>query len=117
MEDDAHQLDELTSHLRVTKTYLKAKYRLSDLLRAHRYDHITNKLKRWIENGAPDKGDLEEDSYTILRQNYMRKEGRLYLNKGWDRCLQKTRGRQDPIQIQRDSVGATLSNRTFIQVT
>ena len=38
-------------------------------------------LKRWIENGAPDKGDLEEDCYRILRQFFMQKEGRLYLNK------------------------------------
>ena len=56
---------------RVMKTYLKARYRLSDLL----------DLKRWIENGSPDKGDLEEDSYRILRQYFMQKEGRLYLNK------------------------------------
>ena len=35
-------------------------------------------FEKWIENGAPDKGDLEEDSYSILRQHYMQKEGRLY---------------------------------------
>ena len=34
MEDDTHQQDETNSHLRVMKTYLKARYRLSDLLRA-----------------------------------------------------------------------------------
>ena len=42
---------------------------------------MTSNLKRLIENGAPDKGDLEEDSYRILRQYFMQKEGRLYLNK------------------------------------
>ena len=42
---------------------------------------MTSNLKRWIENGRPDKGDLEEDSYRILRQFFMQKEGRLYLNK------------------------------------
>ena len=63
------------------KTYLKARYRLSDLLSAQRIDGMTSNLKRWIENGAPDKGDLEEDSYGILRQYYLQKEGRLYLNK------------------------------------
>ena len=42
---------------------------------------MTSNLKRWIENGSPDKGDLEEDSYRILRQYIMPKEGRLYLNK------------------------------------
>ena len=42
---------------------------------------MTSNLKRWIENGAPDKRDLEEDSYRKLRQNFMQKEGRLCLNK------------------------------------
>ena len=30
---------------------------------------MTSDLKRWIENGAPDEGNLEEDSYRIMRQN------------------------------------------------
>ena len=81
MEDDAHQPNELISQLRVMKTYLKARYRLSDLLRAQKNDRMTSNLKRWIENGAPDKSDLEEDSYRILRQYFMHEEGRLYLNK------------------------------------
>ena len=81
MEEDTHQPNELNSQTRVMKTYLKARYRLSDLLRAQRNDRMTSNLKRWIGNGAPDKGDLEEDSYRILRQYFMQKEGRLYLNK------------------------------------
>ena len=81
MEEDTHQLNELNSQMRVMKTYLKARYRLSDLLRAQRNDRMTSNLKRWIEIGSPDKGDLEEDSYCILRQYFMQKEGRLYLNK------------------------------------
>ena len=82
MEDDTHQQpDEMNSQLRVLKTYFKARYRLSDLLRAQRNDRMKSNLKRWIGNGAPDKCDLEEDSYRILRQYFMQKEGRLYLNK------------------------------------
>ena len=81
MEEDTHQPNELNSQMRVMKTYLKARYRLSDLLRAQRNDRMTSNLKRWIENGSPDKGDLEEDSNRILRQYFMQKEGRLYLNK------------------------------------
>ena len=81
MEEDTHQPNELNSQMRVMKTYLKARYRLSDLLRAQRNDRMASNLKRWIEIGAPDKGDLEEDSYRILRQYFMEKEGRLYLNK------------------------------------
>ena len=68
MEDDAH--------FRITKTYLKARCKLSDILRLQRSDRMTSILKRWIEKGAPDKGDLEEDSYRILRQYFLQKEGR-----------------------------------------
>ena len=60
IEDDAYQPDELSSQLRVMKTYLKARYRLSDLIRAQRNDRMTSNLKRRIENGATDKGDLED---------------------------------------------------------
>ena len=81
MEEDTHQPNELNSQMRVMKTYLKARYRLSDLLRAQRNDRMTSNPKRWIENGSTDKWDLEEDSYRILRQYFMQKEGRLYLNK------------------------------------
>ena len=35
---------------------------------------MTSSLKRWIENGAPDKGDLEEDSYKILKQFYLNRK-------------------------------------------
>ena len=47
MEDDAHQPDELSSQLRFMKTYLKARCRLSDLLRAQRNERMTSKLKRF----------------------------------------------------------------------
>ena len=65
MEDDTHHPDELNCHLRLMKTYLKARYSFSDLLRAQRNGHMTSNLKRWIENGSPYKGDLEADSYQI----------------------------------------------------
>ena len=81
MEEDTHQSNELNSQMRDMKTYLKARYILSDLLRAQRKDRMTSNLKRWIEYGSPDKADLEEDSYRILRQYFTQKEGRLYLNK------------------------------------
>ena len=81
MEDDTHQPEEMNSQLRVMKTYLMARYRISDLLRAQRNHRMTSNLKRWIKNGAADKGELEIDSYRNLRQYFMHKEGRLYLNK------------------------------------
>ena len=65
MEDDTHQPNEMYNQLRVMKTYLKAIYRLSCLLRAQRKDRMTSNLKMWIENETPDKGDREEDSYVF----------------------------------------------------
>ena len=56
--DDAHAPEIMSGQMNVVKTYLKARYRLSDLLRAQRNDRMTSSLKRWIENGAPDKGDF-----------------------------------------------------------
>ena len=79
--DDAHAPEIMSGQMNVVKTYLKAKYRLSHLLRAQRNDRMTSSLKRWIENGAPDKGDLEEDSYKILKQFYLKRNELLYLNK------------------------------------
>ena len=79
--DDAHAPEVIIGQLNVVKTYLKVRYRLSDLLRAQLKDRMTSNLKRWIENGAPDKGDLEEDSYKILKQIYMKRKDLLYLKK------------------------------------
>ena len=42
---------------------------------------MTSNWKKWIENGTTDEGGLEEDSCRILRQYFMQKEGRSYLNK------------------------------------
>ena len=80
---------------------MKARYRLSDLLRAQRNDRMTSNLKRWIENNAPDKGDLEEFNYRVLRQYFMQKEGRweIIFEQGRDCGLQEKRRRQSPIQV------------------
>ena len=83
--DDAHAPEIMSGQMNVVKTYLKARYRLSDLLRAQRNDRMTSSLKRWI-----DKGDLEEDSYKILKQFYLKRNDLLYLNKdGIVACRQK----------------------------
>ena len=79
--DDAQAPETMSGLLNVVKTYLKARYRLSDLLRAQRNDIMTSNLKIWVENGAPDKGDLEEDSYKILKQFYIKRKDLLYLNR------------------------------------
>ena len=41
---------------------------------------MTSNLRNWIES-APDKGDLEEDSYKISKQFYLKRKDLLYLNK------------------------------------
>ena len=105
MEEDTHQPNELKSQMRVMKTYLKARYRLSDLLRAQRNDRMKSNLKRWIENGSPDKGDLEKDSYRILRQYFMQKEGRLYLNK--DGILACKRREEDRVLYKKENLYRT----------
>ena len=88
--DDAHAPEIISGQLNVVKTYLKVRYRLSDLLWAQRNDRMTSNLKRWVKNGAPDKGDLKEDSYNILKQFYMKRKNLLYLNKdGIVACKQK----------------------------
>ena len=102
MEEDIHQPNELNSQMRVKKTYLKARYSLSDLLRAQRNDRMTSNLKRWIENGSPDKGDLEEDSYRMLRQYFMQMEGRLYLIK--DGIVACKRREEDKVSYKYNSI-------------
>ena len=42
---------------------------------------MTSNLKRSIENGVPDKGDLKENNYKILKQLYMMRRDLLYLKK------------------------------------
>ena len=79
--DDAQAPEIMNGQLNVIQTYLKARHRLSDFLRAQRNDRMTSNLKRWIENGAPDKEDLEEDSYKIMKQFYLKRKDLLYLNK------------------------------------
>ena len=42
---------------------------------------MASNLKRWIENGATDKGNLEENSYKITEQFYLKRKDLLYFNK------------------------------------
>ena len=55
------------------KEHVKARYRLSDLIRAQKNDKMTSNLSKWIRTGVKEKGDLEEDSYKISSQFH--KEG------------------------------------------
>ena len=59
------------------KEHVKARYRLSDLIRAQN-DKMTSNLSKWIQSGVKEKGELEEDSYKILSQFYKEKKDLLY---------------------------------------
>ena len=100
--DDAHAPEIMSGQLNVVKTYLKAKYRLSDHLGAQRNDRGTRNLKRWIENGAPDKGDLEGDSYKILKKFYLKRKDLLYLNK--DGIVACKRKEEDKVIYKHNSI-------------
>ena len=61
---------ELNDQLMALKEHVKARYRLSDMIRAQKNDKMTSNLSIWIRKGNKEKGDLEEDSYKILSQFY-----------------------------------------------
>ena len=63
---------------------------------------MTSNLKSWIENGAPDKGDLEEDSYKILKQIYLKRKDLLYLNK--DGIIACKRKEDDKVLYKKNSI-------------
>ena len=100
--DDAHAPEIMIRQLNQVKTYLKARYRLSDLLRAQQNDTMTSNLKRWVENGAPDNGDLKEDSYKTLKQFYLKRKDLLYLNK--DGILACKRKEEDEVLYKYNSI-------------
>ena len=62
----------------VLKEYVKARYRLSDLIQAQKNDKMKKNLSKWIRTGDKEKGDLEEDSYKILSQFYKKRRDLLY---------------------------------------
>ena len=98
--DNAQEL--VSAQLNAMKTNLKAGYRLPDLLRAQRNVRMRRNLKRWIGNGAPDKGDLEEDSYKILKQFHLKRTDLLCLNE--DGIVASTCKEQDKVLYKYNSI-------------
>ena len=78
LKDDIHSPGEMNGQIRALKEQVKARYRLSDLIRAQKNNKLTSNLSRWIRAGAKEKGDLEEDSYKILSQFYKERKDLLY---------------------------------------
>ena len=100
--DDAHAPEIISGKLNLIKTYLKTRYRLSDLFRAQQNDRMTSNLKRWIENGAPDQKVLEKDSYKMLKQFYLKRKDLLYLNK--DGIVACKRKEEDKVLYKYNSI-------------
>ena len=63
---------------------------------------MTSNLKRWIDNGAPDRKYLEEDSYKILKQFYLKRKDLLYLNK--DGIVACERKEEDKVLYKNNSI-------------
>ena len=75
LKDDIHSPGEMNGQIMALKEHVKARYRLSDLIRAQKNDKMASNLSKWIRTGAKEKGGLEEDSYKILSQFY--KKGKI----------------------------------------
>ena len=60
------------------KEHVKARYRLSGLIRAQKNDKMTSNLSKWIQTGVKEKGGPEKDSYKILSQFYKERKNLLH---------------------------------------
>ena len=78
LKDDIHNPGEMNGQMMALKEHVKARYRLSDLIRTQTKDKMTSNLSTWIWTGSKEKGDLEEDSYKILIQFYKDRKDLLY---------------------------------------
>ena len=78
LKDGIHNPGEMNGQIMALKEHVKARYRLSDLIRAQKHDKMTSNLSTWIRTGSKEKGDLEENSYKILSQFYKDKKDLLY---------------------------------------
>ena len=78
LNDDIHNPGEMNGQIMALKEHVKARYRLSDLIRAQKNDKMTSNLSKWIRMGSKAKEELEEDSYKILSQFYKERKELLY---------------------------------------
>ena len=78
LNDDIHNRGEMNGQIMALMEHVKARYRLSDLIRAQKNDKMASNLSKWIRTGSKEKGELEEDSYKILSQFYKERKDLLY---------------------------------------
>ena len=55
LKDDIHNPGELNVHMMALKEYVKASYRLSDLIRAQKSNKMKSNLSKWIRAGVKEK--------------------------------------------------------------
>ena len=78
LKSDIHNPGELNGQMRALKEHVKARYRLSDLIRAQKNHKKMSNLPKWIRTGVKEKGHLDEDSLKILSQFYKERKEILY---------------------------------------
>ena len=78
LKDDIHSPGEKNGQIMALKEHVKARYRLSNLIRDQKNAKMTSILSKWIRKGAKEKGELEEDIYKILCQFYTERNCLLY---------------------------------------
>ena len=78
MKYDIHNPRELNGQMMALKEHVKARYSLSDLIRAQKNDKTTCNLSTWIRTGVKEKGDLDEDIYKVLSHFYKDRRDLLY---------------------------------------
>ena len=76
--DDIYTPGEMNGQIMALKEHFKARYRLSNLIRAQKNHRLTSNLSKWIQTGVKGKGDLEEGNYKILSQFYKERKDLLY---------------------------------------
>ena len=57
LSDDIHNPGEMNGQIMALKEHVKARYRLSDLIRAQKNDKMTSNLSKWIQSGVKEKGE------------------------------------------------------------
>ena len=78
MKYHIHNPRELNGQMMALKEHVKARYSLSDLIRAQKNDKTTCNLSTWIRTGVKEKGDLDEDIYKVLSHFYKDRRDLLY---------------------------------------
>ena len=83
MEVNTHQPYEMNSQIRIMRTYLKARYRLSDLRRAQRNDHMTSNLRKRFNKKIAGAKAYSVGDYVWVLQNVIPPKGTRKLRKKW----------------------------------